>query len=176
MKGISKTADDSWTAEPATDDQLTSLLNRSPQRVVGPFNSVIVGELLGIQDTDRTPLVCYPGQTTSAAVPARSTVDLAAPHVGCQVVLVFEGGEPDKPIIIGVLATSRNSIKADGLDVEIESDGQRVILNAKEELILRCGSASVTLTKDGRVLLRGVHVSTHAEGVNRIKGGSVQIN
>ena len=40
----------------------------------------------------------------------------------------------------------------------------------------RCGKASITLRRNGRVLIRGFRVETRAEAVNRIKGGSVQIN
>jgi hypothetical protein len=42
--------------------------------------------------------------------------------------------------------------------------------------VLRCGQASVTLTKAGKVLIRGTYVSSRSSGVNRIKGGSVQLN
>jgi len=173
---MSKIAEDNAAAQSVSDDPLAKLLNRPSQETAGPFNGAVVGELLAIQEADRTLLVSYPGQLSSGAVAARSTVDLSAPDVGRQVVLVFENGEPDKPIIIGLVNDSPTRIVGHSATVEISSDGERVILNAKEELVLRCGPASMTLTKDGRVILRGVHVSTHAEGVNRIKGGSVQIN
>lgn len=50
------------------------------------------------------------------------------------------------------------------------------MIDAADELVLRCGQASITLRRNGRVLINGTHVETQAEGVNRIKGGSVQIN
>jgi hypothetical protein len=55
-------------------------------------------------------------------------------------------------------------------------DGEPVVVEATDELVLRCGAASITLRSNGRVLIQGTHVETRAEGVNRIKGGSVQIN
>lgn len=60
--------------------------------------------------------------------------------------------------------------------IELLVDGERVVVDAVEELVLRCGKASITLRSNGRVLIQGTHVETRAEGVNRIKGGSVQIN
>jgi hypothetical protein len=55
-------------------------------------------------------------------------------------------------------------------------DGKRVVIEAADEIVLRCGKASITLRRNGRVVIRGVYVETRAEGVNRVKGGSVQIN
>ena len=39
-----------------------------------------------------------------------------------------------------------------------------------------CGGASITLRRDGKVVLKGIYLETHATGVNHIKGGTVQIN
>jgi hypothetical protein len=42
--------------------------------------------------------------------------------------------------------------------------------------VLRCGKASITLTKAGKVLVQGTYVSHRSSGVIRIKGGAVQLN
>jgi hypothetical protein len=55
-------------------------------------------------------------------------------------------------------------------------DGRRVEIEAADELVLRCGEASITLTRDGRITICGTYVETRARGTNRIRGGSVQIN
>ena len=60
--------------------------------------------------------------------------------------------------------------------VEARLDGKRVVLEAEQEIVLRCGDASITLTRDGKILVRGAYVETHSRGVNRIKGGAVKIN
>jgi hypothetical protein len=51
-----------------------------------------------------------------------------------------------------------------------------MIVSAKEELVLRCGKASITLTKAGKVMIKGSYLLSRSSGVNRIKGGSVQLN
>jgi hypothetical protein len=63
-------------------------------------------------------------------------------------------------------------------DAPIEAlvDGKRVVIDAADEIVLRCGKASITLRRNGRIVIRGTYVETRSEGVNRIKGGSVQIN
>lgn len=55
-------------------------------------------------------------------------------------------------------------------------DGRRVVLEAADEIVLRCGRASIVLRRNGRVQIKGAYVETSSEGVNRIKGGTVQIN
>ena len=47
------------------------------------------------------------------------------------------------------------------------------MLTADKEIELRCGKASITLTKAGKILLRGEYLLSRSSGVNRIKGGSV---
>jgi hypothetical protein len=60
--------------------------------------------------------------------------------------------------------------------LEADVDGRRVRIVAKDEIVLECGQASVTLRSNGRIIIRGTYVETHSEGTNRIKGGQVQIN
>lgn len=138
---------------------------------------VVVGELVGMKNEGRTPLVLYPGQPDSAAIEARSVVDLYGPHIGSNVVLMFDGGDACKPIVMGVLREGEGGPLAEQpSQVEVDADGQRLIVSAKEQLVLRCGKASITLTKTGKILIRGEYISSQAAGVNRLKGGSVQIN
>jgi hypothetical protein len=123
-----------------------------------------------------TPLVVFPGQPGTAAVIARTTIDLHGIHVGRDVVLMFQDGDFRKPIVLGCLFQSEDLLPAKSAHVEVDADGERLVVSAKEQLVLRCGEASITLTKSGKVLIQGAYVSSRSSGVNRIKGGSVQIN
>jgi hypothetical protein len=142
-------------------------------------NGAVIGVLIGFQDEGRTPLVIFPGQSADAAVPARCTQDLHAAHIGREVVLLFEDADQRhrRPIIVGCIQRSdpRTLLPQPG-SVEVEADGERMILSANHELVLRCGKASITLTKTGKVLIHGTYVSNRSSGVMRIKGGSVQLN
>jgi hypothetical protein len=52
-------------------------------------------------------------------------------------------------------------------------DGKALVLEAKEQIVLRCGKASITLTRAGKVLVQGAYLSSRSTGLNRIKGGAV---
>jgi hypothetical protein len=58
----------------------------------------------------------------------------------------------------------------------VASDNGEVVIQAKRQLTLRCGDGSVTMRDDGKVLVKGKDLVSHAKRVNRIRGGSVQIN
>lgn len=142
------------------------------------FHGVRTGVLIGFKDDARTPLVFYPGQPGVAAIAAATIVDLHGAHIGRQLVLMFEKGEPARPIVMGLLRSRQQPWPLPpqpGL-VEVEAGGERLIVSANEQLVLRCGKASITLTKQGKVLIQGAYVSNRSSGVMRIKGGSVQIN
>jgi hypothetical protein len=137
----------------------------------------VVGELVGITDDGATALVVFPGRSDSSAVRGRSVIDLHGADIGRQVVLMFEGTDLSRPIVMGVVR-GPDSCPLDPSpgNVEVDADGRRMVVTAKEQLVLRCGKASITLTKAGKVLIEGTYVSSRASGVNRVKGGSVQLN
>jgi hypothetical protein len=137
----------------------------------------VIGTLIGFRDDGRVPLVLFPRQPGSAAIAAAASVDVHGSHIGRQVVLLFEGDDPRRPIIVGLLRTANAwSLGEQPGQVQVDADGERLSVTAKQQLVLRCGKASITLTKAGKVIVEGTYVSNRSSGVMRIKGGSVQIN
>ncbi|NVB42294.1 hypothetical protein G6O69_31005 [Pseudenhygromyxa sp. WMMC2535] len=137
---------------------------------------------------DGSPEVDFPGNPGGPCA-ARSTHAFDAASLACavaerrEVLLVFAEGRPDAPIIIGLLQppTPLELQPAPDSDLvggptEARIDGRRVELEGADEVILRCGKASITLRRNGRVVIRGAYVETRSSGVNRVKGGSVEIN
>ena len=119
-----------------------------------------------------------PSVTARLAVPiTRERIDIAI--ADCQQTLVlFENGDRARPIIVGFIETAPAPVQPAETRpvVEADVDGKRVRVTAQDEIVLQCGSASVTLRRNGRVIIRGTYVETRADGTNRIKGGQVQIN
>lgn len=140
-------------------------------------SSVQVGVLIGFRNDGAVPLVLVPGNTNQRALAARTTLDLHGKHIGRSVTLLFENGDPALPIVTGLLAQPASSVShGEPLKVQIETDEDRLLLESPKQLVLRCGKASITLTRDGKVLIHGTYLSSRSTGVIRIKGGSVQLN
>jgi hypothetical protein len=95
-------------------------------------------------------------------------------------ILAFEEGEIRRPILLGFVASESLSEaaagKAPATVVEADVDGRRVRVIAQDEIVLECGKASITMRRNGKVIVRGTHVETNSDGTNRIKGGQVKIN
>lgn len=149
----------------------------SPADRANALPSVVVGELIAIVDEGRTPLVRYADQPGSAALRARTVVDLQGLHIGHAVTLMFENGDAARPIVMGLIRQPEGWPLAQApAQVEVDADGARMVVTAQEQLVLRCGQASITLTRAGKVLIQGNYLSSRSAGVIRIKGGSVQLN
>jgi hypothetical protein len=140
------------------------------------IDGIVVGTLVGFTGASAVPLVTYREQSQTAAVPARSTVDLRGSHIGKQAVLMFEEGDPHRPIIIGCVREESATTLPVSEQVHVEADGHSLVLTATDRIVLRCGKASITLTREGKVVIQGAYVSNQSSGVLRLKGGSVQIN
>lgn len=148
---------------------------------LAPSGGAIVGWLVRFT-AEEGPVVDYPGNP-HGPLPARTVVTFdpgsAAAAIAERrgVVMLLERGRDDSPIVMGLLAPTmpvQAELPAPPDDVRV--DGRRVEIEGADEIVLRCGQASIVLRRNGRVLIRGTAVETRARGVNRIKGGSVQIN
>jgi hypothetical protein len=51
-----------------------------------------------------------------------------------------------------------------------------LLVEARECLTLRVGEGSITIRADGKILIKGRDLVSHAKNVNRVKGGAVAIN
>jgi hypothetical protein len=51
-----------------------------------------------------------------------------------------------------------------------------LVLEAKECVTIRVGDGSITIRSDGKILIKGRDLVSHAQRTNRIRGGSVAIN
>jgi hypothetical protein len=145
---------------------------RSPRAGAG---EVCLGVITGWDD--KGPLVDFEG---NARGPVRARLASATPQgravpsaAGREVVLLVDPRPGRPPVLLGFL---QSADAQPGADVEARVDGRRAEIEGRDEIVLRCGEASITLRRNGRVVIRGAQVETRAAGLNRIRGGSVSIN
>ena len=141
---------------------------------------VDVGRIVQCDGSGRVLVDCGDSMPKSARVVADLTDEqlTAAAETGREVLLAYQSGDPERPIVIALLRPQDAPARQDRPAVPIEAivDGETVNIEAKKQIVLKCGKASITLTRAGKVLIRGAYVLSHSSGANRIKGGSVQIN
>lgn len=136
------------------------------------LDGVVIGVLLDVPEAS-SPVVAFPGCPSETGIAATTTTVLAREDIGTQVALMFVGGDPSRPLVIGRIQRLPEARQAPAV---AHIDGERLEFSAEREIVLRCGKASITLTREGKVLIKGAYLSSRSSGVNRIKGGSVQIN
>jgi len=149
----------------------------------GRVAGVLVGLVARVEDTG-VVLVEHAFNRTGRPLPARSLVKMESQDRGREVALLFEAGDSERPIVMGFLQ-NQEAKEAALLDQmlakaekpnDVKVDGETLTLTAQKEVVIRCGKASITLTRAGKVLIRGAYLLSRSSGVNRIKGGSVQVN
>ena len=167
-------------------------MTKTDARVLPLWNSAAtnahgaqLGRIDGV-DSSGNIAVSFPGSSQSHTAKLAVALDAAQLHHAVEsrqaVVLVFENADPAKPIIVGLVtatptvetATSESAKTIDIIEADV--DGRRVKLIGKDEIVLECGQASITLRRNGRIVIRGTHIESDSDGANRIKGGQVRIN
>ena len=140
------------------------------------LDGVVIGVLVGISDNGQ-PLIIYPSNPEDVALKSKTTTALSTEDIGREVALLFEEGDPKRPLIIGRIQNP-NEVKKPTQDnlLGVDVDDEHILISGKNSIRLKCGKASITLTKEGKVLIRGTYILNRSSGANRIKGGSVQIN
>jgi hypothetical protein len=154
-----------------------------PKQIEG----VRVGKIVNLDESGQA-FVDFPGNMqgpisarfTNSIKPGMLQKSVSADR---DVLLVFENNDPELPIIIDTLYSLVDEItESSTIALETESpkdvliDGKRVTFDAKEEIVLRCGEASIVLRNDGKVVIKGKNILSRSQAMNKIKGGAVHIN
>ncbi|MCF6336671.1 MAG: DUF6484 domain-containing protein [Gammaproteobacteria bacterium] len=150
---------------------------------------IVIGTMTGINEQGQ-PLIDFPDNTAGHTLAAITTLDLTQQHTGRQVALLFANGNMYTPVVIGLIhsplqdmlerfnpsQTDNNNQESEIKVDDIHIDGKKLIIEAKEEIVLQCGKSSIMLNKEGKISLRGTKISTRSTGTTRIMGASVHLN
>jgi hypothetical protein len=94
-------------------------------------------------------------------------------------VLVWLSEDCDRGVVLGRIAPARLEMPAIVTSAAPSTGNEtpdELVIEAKHSLTLRVGRGSITIREDGKILIKGSDLVSHAQRVNRIKGGSVAIN
>jgi hypothetical protein len=158
---------------------------------------VLLGSVISI-DALGQAMVDFPLNPEKHPIAAITTFALTAQHVSRQVALLFNWGDLSQPIIMGLVhsplqamldnfehepskktdlvETNKVELSANLVTENVSVEGKKITFEAQDEMVFKCGQSSITLTKEGKVLIRGKYLLNRSTGVNRIMGGSVQVN
>jgi Domain of unknown function (DUF6484) len=139
-----------------------------------------VARLHGFDLLER-PLVSNVSACPGEVIAARSTVALRHEMISQDVLLMFADGDVRQPVIVGVIEPrplhaelpARLAIASEPV---AQVDGERQLIQAEREVVLRCGDASITLTRAGKVIIKGHYILSRSTGYNKIKGAAIDIN
>lgn len=144
----------------------------------------MVGKIAGADEVG--VLVCFDGRDPVRARLFAAGVDLSdlmrSENIGREVMISCEEGDPMRPIITGVSCSVLDELVESkkppvvSKPTEARVDGKRLVFEADQEIELKCGKSSITLKKNGKIIIKGSELLSRASGTNRIKGGSVGIN
>lgn len=151
---------------------LFDCLGRPPENALPAADACLgvhIGKLVGLSASGALVSIGQEHELASA----RSTVELGEADIDRELVLVFENGDRRRPIILGCLQALG---RASAGTLRVEADGERVVLSASEQVVLQCGESSITLTRSGKVLIRGHYIQSRATGLNAVKGGTIELN
>jgi hypothetical protein len=132
-----------------------------------PISGVHRGDVIGFADNG-APLVCTVGDGAILECELLRTGEKTPPVRRGDLVMLWRSPESDVPsVILGRVGPSRP---------DLDAIPDVIVLEAKQSLTIACGSGSITIRADGKILVKGKDLVSHATRLNRIKGGAVQIN
>ena len=180
---ISNDGDGPLPQEPSSGPEILKTVLSKPSKVgrskpakTEQIKGIVIGTLSQLTESGQA-LVRYENQPSEAPLQAIVTVPLNEQDIGRDVALSFVEEDPLQPVVLGLIQTIPKPEQTTGEpNVNVQLDGERMVLTADREIVLKCGKSSITLTRAGKVILKGAYLSSRSTGVNRIKGGSVQIN
>lgn len=167
-----------WSAGSLGDDTFGALQQRPVSLpTAASTGGPAIARLHGFDLLERPQIHQLPTRP-GAVLDCRSTVALRRAMIGREVLVVFEDGDLSRPIIVGVIEPHalQEQPPEQEPSVRVQVDGERHVIEAEREVVLRCGDASITLTRAGKVIIRGNYILSRSTGYNKIKGAAIDIN
>lgn len=145
----------------------------TPELMLEMFQSariLVRGTVLDIRDDDSVTVEANDGDVPLSCDVLQTGESPLRLAEGDSVLLWCSDDAEERGIILGRIGLSQ----AQEQDEDDAPD--ELVLRAGQRLVLSCGEASIILREDGKVLVKGKNIVTHATKLNRLRGGAVAIN
>jgi len=144
---------------------------RATTDIESGVSRAVRGRVLRIHSDGSAVVVCEEGRRTGVACDLLRTSD-ASPlslKAGDDVLVWHSDRKEVRAVVLG-------RIERKGDLAAPREAPEELVLEAKRNLTLKVGDGSITIREDGKILIKGKDLVSHAKRMNRIKGGAVSIN
>ncbi len=147
---------------------LETIVERQPVQT-GP---ICRGLVLEVHDPSAVTVACRGENEREVRCDVLQTSDCQPPRLarGDAVLVWLEAATDLGGVVLGRIGPSYAP------ESPPQEPPEEVVIEAKQNLTLKCGEGSITMREDGKVLIKGKDLVSRAERTNRVKGGAVAIN
>ena len=147
-------------------DLLQSLLqnNQKQSAEKNHIQGILIGHINNIDDKGQL-WVSY--SNANFPLVANTLSAITRSDINRQCALMFENGNPLRPMIMGLLQEPV---------ITVAAPPEQEAISATESIELRCGKAAIIMNADGKIEIRGTKITSHSSGLNQIFGASVKFN
>jgi len=134
-------------------------------------SGAVKGEVVSIRRDGSILVACK--EETGGGIPCELLRTSQAPlrlRPGENVLVWLPSVKDERGVILGRVGPNADPA------APLQEMPEELVLEAKQNLTLKVGDGSITLRGDGKILIKGKDLVSHAKRMNRIKGGAVSIN
>jgi hypothetical protein len=127
----------------------------------GKIYGVVIGSVVSLE-ANGTAMVDFPGNPGEAPLAATALLGTSKARRGANVAIMFQRGDVMKPLIMGPIEDLSDESHPDldlsspeGGLIEVEMPEDELVITADKQITFSCGKSSITLTRSGKILIRG---------------------
>jgi type VI secretion system secreted protein VgrG len=147
---------------------IEGLLPQIPSIVLWAMKDIQATALWSMQLTTRVKNIDIEAKNKDVNVKAKRNLNLEA----CDKILNLKASKKD------VLITGKEKvhIKAEGKDLVVEAGTEKVVVKAAKQIFLKCGAASISMSQNGNIVIKGKKINLKGDGPVQAKGSPIKLN
>ena len=147
---------------------IEGLLPQIPSIVLWAMKDIQATALWSMQLTTRVKNIDIEAKNKDINVKAKKTLNLEASDKNVNVLA------KKKDVLI--TGKEKVNIKAESNDLVIEAGEKKVVVKAAKQIFLKCGKASISMSENGNIVIKGNKVNVKGDGPVQAKGAPIKLN